>query len=364
MQRKIITKECSCVKKMGRILYRDEICWLIYSAAQIGFTYTGETLSAELVTNELYKEQGFEGMVGVFVGDDEEPWMRFLLQKPEGGYELFDRTAYAKAKNMPVDALPKELPIRIVKFSEAAFGAVGIRALIFDDLAEIAPLPKKTLTMEFIGDSITCGYGNEGVLEKDVFNTAQENPFKAYAVLTAKAMDADYQLVSWSGIGLISDYVPPERDDPDETILAGENYKYTAMKFCENMGYEKERWDFTTQVPDIVVINLGTNDDSYTREIPERMDTYAEKYKELYRFVRGNYPKAKIVCGLGIMTRGLDKRLGTLVEQLRAEGDPDVHFLEFDVIDPNDGYGTDWHPNLITHRLAAKQLVEKLREIM
>lgn len=364
MKRVKITKECSNVKKMGRILYHDEVCYLVYSAAQVGFTYTGDKLSAELVTDFWCHEKGFEGVAGVFVGEDEEPWKRFLLQKEEGEYELFDRKEYAKSKNLAESELPRALAIRIVKYSEAAFGAVGIRALLVDAEAELFALPDKKHRLEFIGDSITCGYGNEGVCGVDLFNTAQENPMKAYAVRTAMALDADYMLVSWSGIGLVSDYIPPEREEPDETILAGENYKYTAMKFCENMGFEKEAWDFSAYTPDVVVINLGTNDDSYTRQLPEREAVYAEKYEELYRFLREKYPQAHIVCCLGIMARGLDATLGRLVDKLKKQGDNRIYFVEFEGQKDEDGIGTDFHPSLKTHGIAAERLTKAITEIL
>ena len=103
-----------------------------------------------------------------------------------------------------------------------------LRAPEVEDGAGLRPLPEKSRKIEFIGDSITCGYGIEGVCNVDVFNTPQENPFKNYALRTAKALDADYQLVSWSGIGLISDWIPPERDTPDETVLMPQLYPYTA----------------------------------------------------------------------------------------------------------------------------------------
>lgn len=364
MKKIMITKDCGAVKKTGRILYHDDICYLVYSAAQLGFTYTGTKLCAVLVTDERYKEKGFEGCVGVFAGTDTEPWKRFLLQQKEGEYELFDRYEYAKAKGVDVKELPREMPIRIVKYSEAAFGAVGIRTLLVEEDAELAPLPKKKIKLEFIGDSITCGYGNEGVCGEDVFHTAQENPFAAYAVLTADALDADYQLVSWSGIGLMSDYIPPERDEPDETILAGNNYLYTAMEFCRRQGYPMEKWDFSGYIPDAVIINLGTNDESYTRGIAGREAVFSEKYEELIRMVQKNYPKARIVCCYGIMAKGLVDTIRLLVEKLKKQEDLEVYFVEFEEQKEEDGIGTDWHPSRKTHAIAAAKLTKELRNIL
>jgi hypothetical protein len=37
--------------------------------------------------------------------------------------------------------------------------------------------------------------------------------------------------------------------------------------------------------------------------------------------------------------------------------DANVHYFEFDEQDPNDGYGTLWHPNGVTHAKMAARLV-------
>ena len=64
---------------------------------------------------------------------------------------------------------------------------------------------------------MTCGYGIEGVWNKDTFNTRQENPWEAYAAKTARYFDADFNCVSWSGIGIISSWT--DSDTPNTEWL-------------------------------------------------------------------------------------------------------------------------------------------------
>lgn len=358
MRKESITRENKNVKQLGRILYHDGICYLAYSASEIGFYYDGNRIAADIVTDDWRREDGREGWAGVFIGEDTEPWKRFPLKEAEMEYELFDRAAYAAAKGVAAAELPRELAVRIVKYSEAAFGAMGIRYLLVDDTAVLRPLAGKKRRLEFIGDSITCGYGIEGIWNVDVFNTPQENPFKNYALRTARALDADYQLVSWSGIGLISDWVPPERDTPDETILMPQLYPYTAYTASERLGIKPELWDASRFAPDIVIIHIGTNDDSYTREIAEREEAFAEAYRGLYRRVRGNYGSVEIVCCLGLMTRTLCPVVDRLVKELRAAGDTHIHYVEFEGQKEENGIAADWHPSETTHRKAAERLTE------
>lgn len=361
MRKEIITRESKNVKQLGRILYHDGICYLGYSASEIGFYYDGDRILADIVTDDWRKEEGREGYAGVFIGEEEIPWKRIPLKEAEAEYDLFDRTAYAAAKGIRTEDLPRELAVRIVKYSEVAFGAMGIRHLLVEDGAVLRPLPEKKRKMEFIGDSITCGYGIEGVWNVDVFNTPQENPYKNYALRTARALDADYQLVSWSGIGLISDWIPPERDEPDETVLMPQLYPYTAYTVSERLKLSPEVWDAKRFRPDTVVIHLGTNDDSYTREKPEREAVFVKAYRALYRKVRENYGDVEIVCCLGLMVRTLCPVLARLVEELRAAGDSHVHYLEFDGQREEDGIAADWHPSETTHKKAAEKLTEFCR---
>lgn len=359
-----ITVEPQTGKQLGRILFHGGIAYLTYSAAEIGFFYTGERILADIITDEWRMDDRQQGWVGVFVGEDEEPWKRFPLEAEEAEYLIFDREEYARYKGVGAEQLPKTLSVRIAKFSEMAFGMCGIRYLLADDGAELLPLPQRKRRIEFIGDSITCGYGIEGVWNVDIFNTPQENPYKDYALRTAVALDADYQLVSWSGIGLITDWIPPERDTPDETILMPQLYPYTACTLSRKLGIEPEPWDVSRFLPDLVVIHLGTNDDSYTRGKPEREHVFAGAYRDLYRKVRQNYGDVEIVCCLGIMTRSLCPVVERLVAKLRDAGDEHIHYLEFDGQREEDGIASDWHPSETTHKKAAEKLTEFCREVL
>ena len=72
-----ITVEPQTGKQLGRILFHGGIAYLTYSAAEIGFFYTGERILADIITDEWRMDDRQQGWVGVFVGEDEEPWKRF-----------------------------------------------------------------------------------------------------------------------------------------------------------------------------------------------------------------------------------------------------------------------------------------------
>lgn len=75
--------------------------------------------------------------------------------------------------------------IKIVKLSECAMSNIGIRNLELNG-GSIAPTEEKEHKIEFIGDSITCGYGVDDEDPTHSFSTATEDCTKAYAYKTAR----------------------------------------------------------------------------------------------------------------------------------------------------------------------------------
>ena len=87
-----------------------------------------------------------------------------------------------------------------------------------------------------MGDSITCGYGIDGVWNKDVFSTETENPIKGYAYKTAQLCKSEFQYVSWSGMGVLSSWVDEKAEKPLDNWLITDIYPYTTADW-------KTLWD-------------------------------------------------------------------------------------------------------------------------
>ena len=51
--------------------------------------------------------------------------------------------------------------------------------------------------MEVIGDSISCGYGNEAANEHEHFSPTTENAYFSYGAIAARAFNADYTCIAW-----------------------------------------------------------------------------------------------------------------------------------------------------------------------
>lgn len=344
------------VKLTGRTLFAEGTRYLGFSGSSIAFTYTGKRASAFLWTDAENWGEELKGYLAVYVDDEEEPVRRICLEKT-GLYLLFESEE------------EKLTTIRIVKYSEAAFGKCGVRYLEIDTELLCAPPAAKERRMEIIGDSITCGYGVEAQNELQPFRTDTENPDKSYSLLTAGALEAEVNLVSWSGNGIISGFVDETATAPSEKWLMPEVYQYTDIACSAALFGEEEsrweRWDFSRFVPDVILINLGTNDCSWCRDIQERKDGYRSRYVEFLRYIRRNSPQAQILCMLGTMDQRVLKELREAVEIFgREQGDDRVHFLSLPPQNPEDGYGADWHPSALTHKKTAKIVADEVRRIM
>ena len=349
----------------GRYLDHNGIRYFDYSASGFCFVMKGKRAETVILSDPDSWDEANKGVLGIFVteGSDtgiaaipEEPTARITLSKRENHIVLFDST------------VEKTVTVRVMKFSEAAFGYAGLKSLELEgDLLSSpeSPATESQLKLEFIGDSITCGYGIEGVWEKDTFTTQQERPDKAYAFLTAKALGAQVQLCSWSGIGLISNYVDPETIMlPDTHWLMQANWPYTDKSLSLRLGIEPEVWDGAGYEPDIVVIHLGTNDISWVRGMEERRLEYTAQLRQLIEAVHRRSPRAKICCCLGIMGEQLNASVAEAVNLFKKDF-PNVaaKAVLFTQQLEEDGIAADWHPSAVTHKKAAELLAEALRTL-
>ena len=257
-------------------------------------------------------------------------------------------------------AEPRTAEIRFSKLSECTQSLMGIREIETD--GDVAPLPAGERRIEFIGDSITCGYGVEGG-PGQVFTTATENAEMAYGWLTARALDAECMLTCFSGHGLISGYTAGEINDRELVQPYYEHVGGNSFVLPGGKRLQEIPWDFSRFRPDAVVIHLGTNDASWCRGIPERRALFRERYAAFLPVVRRNNPRARILCVLGTLTEELNADMCRAAEQyIRETGDRLVRILPVPLQDrERDGAGTDDHPSAATQRRLAERVAAELK---
>lgn len=241
----------------------------------------------------------------------------------------------------------------------------GIKQLIADENAVLTPAKKRPRRLEFIGDSITCGYGVDDSNLEHTFSTATEDVTKAYAYLTAQALHADYSMVSYSGYGIISGFTQTDERLADQLVPP----HYPIIGFSRGTINQEavmgKSWDFANYKPDLIVLNLGTNDDSFCQDKEDRQEEFAASYQKFLHDIRRLNPDSVILCTYGIMNQRLFPYIEKAVTAYKKDtNDANIYSMKFNLHQESDGYVVDFHPSFRTHNKSAWMLVQKIKEIM
>ena len=326
------------VKYIGRFYIKEEITWLVLSGSAIEFYLTGNSAEINLVGDGS----------SIYLAEDQRP--RYAIYIDDS--QLIDTTMGELEKTIQLFSNPKEkekeIKIRIILLSEGSHGPIGVKNIIINSCSGsekiIRPSEYKKLRIEYIGDSITCAYGIECASTSEPFQTTTQNFEKSYAFLSAQELNADYSGVCYSGSGVAG---------------GGSQVPEYYTKVIAFSSYNEE-WDFTQFPNDVVVINLGTNDHGYASE--NKQDEYIQKYTEFLELIRSKNPNAYIVCTLGMM--GCEELFPLIEKSISLFGDEKVYGFLLPQQKVEDGIGSQYHPNTVTHAKAGKILAEKIREII
>lgn len=348
-----VNPSANSVKYLGRTLLHNDILWLALSGSGIEFSYEGQYLEICVQGDDHTATCTDHARIAVYI--DNERVLDAMIRSSQQRYTIID------------EPVSRTCTVRLIKVSEAPMSIVGIRELITDDAAKIQPAPAKTHRIEFIGDSITCGYGADDDDISHTFSTATEDVTKAYAYRIAQILDADYSMVSYSGYGVYSGYIDESTDTRNVAELLPPYYPLVGFSRGTYLGaaITMTDWDFHRFEPEIIVLNLGTNDNSYCRNEPQRHADFISCYHDFLTLVHEKNPNAYILCVYGIMNHELSSCIEKAVNQYRQSSGSDcISFLMLTTQTADDGYVVDFHPSLNTHRKAASAVAARIREIM
>ena len=247
--------------------------------------------------------------------------------------------------------------ITLIKLSEAMHSSVKISKLLSYGIKDIEPTGEKDLQIEFIGDSMTCGYGVDASAYGG-FTTATENFTKTYAYLTAEKLDADYSAICYSGYGVLTGFT--DNGMKNNHIVMNEY-----DKACHLTDGDDVLWDFSKVKNDLVVINLGTNDASYCGSSTYARQQFTDAYVQMLLTVREKNPDAYILCILGDMNNSLYPSIESAVSYFKenyTDSRVEAFTVEFKMGE-ND-IVVDGHPGPLSNICASEILTEKIRELI
>ena len=240
-----------------------------WSAAGVEFVATGKgdmTFSLSVTTN---LGGGKEGC--------------FFRAYVDGAAYLNGESAYYEVKKGDATITLKNLPegthtVRLVKVTGYTLANTTLKSVSFDGtIAETAPAAKNLL-LEFVGDSICCGWGVIGD-HKGAYS--DQDATMAYPYLIAEAMGADLSVMALSGQGLTVG---------NPGILVGYKYASPNRSMKAEYGFARKA--------DYSILNVGTNDAFQNLSAAD----FEAKLKELIAVVREkNGADCRIVLVGGMM---------------------------------------------------------------
>ena len=221
------------------------------SKAPLTLFWTGSTLEFNAKGSEFWIEieAGFNFL---------EPWFRVDIN----GVQVSRQMAYRGRqwiclfRGMNPDIVKNVIFTRETQaMSDDPECMLAIWNVRFD--GEFMPVEEKPYKFEFIGDSITSGEGIIGAKEEQDWIPMFFGTGENYAIATAKAFDADYRILSQSGWGTLTSWdnnpycSMPAYYEQVCGLLSGDRNEKSGAKQLN---------DFSAWQPDVVVVNLGTND--------------------------------------------------------------------------------------------------------
>lgn len=338
----------------GRVYDEKEtgIRWCNWSCAGVRCVFSGTWLHASLqgVPGKMFGRE--LPWMGVTVDEEEDLHSRFAAKEGNAGYCLLE---------CPEGGIHT---VDLWKLSENYRGQCGLLALETDGYFLPVPPGQVSGRLEFVGDSITCGFGNEAPGRDTPFLPEEENGYLAYGPLAARQLSAAWSCVSVSGITAA---VNPEAAPAELDFGMLDIYSYTDRLGEMARGTDAgRRWDFAANPVDVVVVNLGTNDVNAYRTASSAGQAEAffhQAYRQLLECLRRCNPHAYVLCTLGPMEYFLYDEIQTIVKEYRRDtGDSKISCFKFGPVRfQQEGLGAVGHPTAATHRRMAQELADHLR---
>lgn len=208
--------------------------------------------------------------------------------------------------------------------------------------------------IEFIGDSITCGYGVLGTSATCDFSAETEAETLGWATLAADALDAAHASIAYSGLGMYRN----NGGDSNNTIPI--RYDRALVESST------PTWDWS-YTPDVIVINLGTND--FAQGDPGM--PYVTAYVAFVQELVSRFPSAKILMATSPMLSNsfpaneMHRTKARMYLDLAATmiAKANVTVVEIAEQRATDGYGCDYHPNAATHVIMGAAITAEIRRV-
>ncbi len=325
----------SGIKQQGRNYMKNGVLWLDFSASGIEFTANCEgTVALNLTVNSIKNTDATYGGIYFTVIVDGVKKDRALCRITETGNVTLTLAEGLSAGNHTFE---------VYRQTEHRGAEVGISSITMNGTIGTKPADSPYF-IEFIGDSISTGYGALGVSsDASAESPKWQDATVAYPYLTAKALGVDFSDVCYSGIGAKYGW-----QDPNMHTF----YPYQRWQYDRTTQY-----NFNSRQPNVVVIALGTNDIAMESEKGITVEQRLTGYQEFLDLVRAKNPNSKIIWIYGMMKDDDNARIPQIIEN-NGGAAAGLYSLEL----TTNTAGAGWHPSAAGQQAFANDLVAFINE--
>lgn len=334
------------IRWLGRTWYdasRSVKCFF-FTASGFEVTFHGTELKA-VFGSTYFSNASRQAYLIVLLDGEEDPTKgrTLILDKEEAEYTL------ASGLEDGVHT------VKVLKRSEASDSDTWVKSITTDGWIGAAP-EAEDFRIQVIAASSSTGYGNLGNLAVPK-STANSNGMLGFAYLTAYVLAADIDIFSASGWGVTRGWNTGGALSALQNIPAA--YDYFAIDDSNTVFTTPGKWDPSDYEPDVIVVNLGTNDfnaTGYTGLTEEAKAEIARLYTEGYTAfllrLYNMHRSAKIIVAYGLM--GETSILGQFTLDAIAEAEKTIGTGIISTFVMEAGgtngnlYGSNYHPNVQT----------------
>ena len=344
------------VKFIGRTRIDNDKLFMNFSGSGIKFKVLTEELVIKMYATK-YNEANSYPYISVLIDD-----------------ERYDYGLYQEHHEIKMTLSKEPHVIQILKRTETSVSFAAITDVVADEFLELEAENK--LKIEFYGDSLTCGYGNLCNNPNLPFTSHTESFLESYAYLTAKLLNADYSAICVSGFPVYKSRW--NLGFPIDSVCD----MVSICDYSEDMSFDTAYyWDNSKFIPQVVVVNLGSNDCSYFTEGQDWVDNLVKEKGSLELAIKDPYfqselaklgqkvksflsrlfelygPNLKIFWTLGMIE--LQEYVTKVIfDAIKEFNNPNVFQLAFTNLKKSNEFGANWHPGAMMHKNAALELVE------
>ena len=244
----------------------------------------------------------------------------YELKKLPGTYSAEETTAH----------------IRLVRREYVKDGLATLKTV---ELAgEIHDWQEERKFIEFIGDSITCGYGS-------VTNDTYKDGSRTFAYLTACEFDVDYSMVAISGIGV------SESTSQHSGMDMKDFYKYNTWYRNASELYVPEK------KADLIVVNLNTNDKNHDATETQYKADLKALIADIHAIHGNDVDIVWIIGQMAAASASVNVWLADVFEELGGEAEG---YYIIETTKNNSGGGG--HPSYESHKVTAGHLIEFIKD--